>query len=428
VRRVPLLVLAAGLAAGRLAGQGSARPVRPPPPVPQPGQDLTISLMTMGVGEASWERYGHNAIVVEDRRRGTRISYNYGMFSFRQENFLLRFIQGRMLYWVDGLDTDWDIQRYQAARRAVWVQELNLTPAERAALRDFLEWNTRPANRYYRYDYYRDNCSTRVRDALDRVLGGAIRRQTDTVATGVTYRFETQRLNADNLALYTGLMLAVGPRADQPLNAWDQMFLPLALHARIRDIRVPDAQGNPVPLVLSERTVVESHAFPVPDQPPDWIPGFLAAGLLLGGLLAGTGLRARSQPVEQHWGARLSFLLLAGLWCAVSGLGGLVLTGLWAFTDHTIAVGNQNVMQVNLLALALLPLLGASFRPATRRGAAARGLALVIAGVAVVGLLIKLVPGLHQGNGEIVAFALPVNLGLAAGMLLRRSALGSGKR
>ena len=56
--------------------------------------------MTMGPGGEVWEWFGHNAIVVEDRSRGTSIAYNYGMFSFRQENFLLRFIQGRMMYWM----------------------------------------------------------------------------------------------------------------------------------------------------------------------------------------------------------------------------------------------------------------------------------------------------------------------------------------
>ena len=150
----------------------------------------------MGVGTRVWERFGHNAILVDDRQRGTRTAYNYGLFDFRQEDFLLRFIQGRMWYWMQGLDADAMVRSYVRDNRSVWVQELDLSPEERLALRDFLVWNERPENRHYRYDYYRDNCSTRVRDALDRVLNGRLRARTDSVATGTTYRFHTKRLTA----------------------------------------------------------------------------------------------------------------------------------------------------------------------------------------------------------------------------------------
>jgi hypothetical protein len=409
-----LLLLALAASAGPAAAQSRT---------PEPGEELTVYLMTMGVGAESWERYGHNAIMIWDRARGTRVSYNYGMFSFRQENFLLRFIQGRMRYWVDSMDTDWDVRRYRAARRSVWIQELNLTPSQRAGLRDFLQWNVRGENRYYRYDYYRDNCSTRVRDALDRIVGGAIKLQSNSVASGVTYRFHTQRLNADNLALYTGLLLAVGPQGDRPLTAWEEMFLPLALRQRIRAIRIPGADGRPVPLVRSEQTVYLSDAFPVPDRPPDWIPGFLTAGLALGCLLAVTGAWAGgAAPAALAMGEkrivalRVCFLLTAGLWCLAAGVTGVILSGLWAFTDHTIAVGNQNVAQLSPFALALLPLLGATFRPESRIGLVARGLTLVVVGLALFGLALKLLPGLVQGNGEILAFGVPANLGLGAGV------------
>ena len=67
-------------------------------------------------------------------------------------------------------------EQYRRANRSVWVQELEMPPARRLELQRFLEWNERPENRFYHYDYYRDNCSTRVRDALDRALGGRIRR------------------------------------------------------------------------------------------------------------------------------------------------------------------------------------------------------------------------------------------------------------
>src|SRR4029453_13964476 len=100
---------------------------------------------------------------------------------------------------------------------SVCVKRLNLPPPARLQLREFLRWNAEPEHRFYHYDYYRDNCSTRVRDALDRVLGGVLHAQTDTVATGTTYRFHTQRLTANDALINTGLLVALGPGVDRPI-------------------------------------------------------------------------------------------------------------------------------------------------------------------------------------------------------------------
>ena len=99
------------------------------------GSELTISLITVAPGSKSWEMFGHNAIRVRDAARGTDVSYNYGLFSFQQENFLLRFIQGRMLYWMAGLGTDTMLETYRGANRSIWEQELNLTPEQRIEFR-----------------------------------------------------------------------------------------------------------------------------------------------------------------------------------------------------------------------------------------------------------------------------------------------------
>ena len=140
--------------------------------------------MTMGPGAEVWERFGHNAIWIHDPTAEPDTAYNYGLFDFRQENFLLRFARGEMWYWMAGFPAEAYVQTYVEDNRSVWLQELNLPPAARLELRRFLRWNERPANRFYHYDYYNDNCSTRVRDAIDRVIGGAIRQQTAAHADG----------------------------------------------------------------------------------------------------------------------------------------------------------------------------------------------------------------------------------------------------
>ncbi len=383
----------------------------PAPAVPERGSELTISLVTMGPGDVVYERFGHNAIWVHDSLRHRDIQYNYGLFDFRQKNFILRFVQGRMLYAMGGLDAASSMADYAEHNRTIWVQELNLTPAQRADLRDFLVWNARREHRNYRYDYYLDNCSTRVRDALDRVLGGRIKAATDTAPAGTTFRFHTARLTTNNPLMFTGLMLGLGEPVDRPISKYEEMFLPLAFREHIRSIRVPGPDGRAIPLVRSEQTVYLSTADAPPTAPPRWLPAYLALGLALGALLWFGGVRAgRSR------GARALLAGVGGLWGLASGVAGLVLAGLWLFTDHAAAWHNENLFQFTPLALPLAVLLpfAAFGRAGARRGAARLAAVIVLIGVA--GILFKLVPGVRQVNAMLIAFALPANLGLWLGL------------
>ena len=211
---------------------GRALPQPEPEPHPgaaPPGSEIRVYLVTMGPGAAVWERFGHNAIWIDDPSVQPDTAYNYGLFDFGQENFLLRFIRGQMWYWMAGFPAEPYIRTYLRDNRSVWLQELNLPPRARLELRDFLRWNELPENRFYHYDYYRDNCSTRIRDAIDRVTGGAIADQTAFRPTGRSYRFHTQRLTANDPLVFTGLLLALGQGVDRPISAWEEMFLPMAL-------------------------------------------------------------------------------------------------------------------------------------------------------------------------------------------------------
>jgi hypothetical protein len=367
--------------------------------------------MTMGPGKQVWERFGHNAIWIHDPVRGTDQTYNYGLFDFGQENFLLRFVQGRMWYWMQGFPAESYVESYRRANRSVWVQELEMSPAARQELQLFLEWNERPENRNYFYDYYRDNCSTRVRDALDRALGGVIRERTSRTPTGRTFRFHTLRLTSNDPPVYTGLLLGLGQPVDQPISVWEEMFLPLAMRVHFRNLTVAGPDGRRLPLVKSERTLFQSTEPPPPAQPPSWTWSYLLGGLAIGGLAF--GLAGASQDSRL---ARTGFLATTWVWWLVSGIAGLVVTGLWGFTDHSAAYRNENVLQTNLLAL---PLLWFGTRLVFGSRSAARPailLACVIAGLSAMGLLLKLLPQFDQVNGSIVALALAAHAGIGAGL------------
>jgi uncharacterized protein DUF4105 len=396
-----------------VAGSAVAQGASPPPRLPAspPGSELTVYLMTMGQGKRVWERFGHNAIWIHDPVRGTDQAYNYGLFDFRQQNFLLRFIQGRMWYWMQGFPVQSYIELYRRTNRSVWVQELEMAPGARHELQQFLEWNERPENRFYHYDYYRDNCSTRIRDALDRALGGRIRERTAGIETGKTYRFHTLRLTANDPLIYTGLLLALAHPVDRPITAWEEMFLPLAMREHLRSVSVTRADGAEVPLVKSERTLFESTEPPPPSSPPFWLPAYLLLGVAIGGSAFGlTGLAA-----TRRW-ARIGFVVLASIWVLVTGAAGAVLAGLWGLTDHAAAYYNENVLQVNLLILPLLWLLPRAVLASRSPGRLAVGLGLVVAGLSLLGLALKLFPQFYQVNGSVIALALPTHIGIAAGL------------
>ena len=381
----------------------------------EPGSELEIYVMTMGVGDEIWERFGHNAIGVRDRSQGTDVVYNYGTFDFAAPGFVSNFLRGRMTYWLDVADAEATIRFYRERRhRSVYIQELDLPPAKRQELRLFLEWNAREENKSYRYDYYLDNCSTRVRDALNRLLGGAFKSLTDTVYSGATFRSHTRRVTTNNPFMYTGIEAAMGHPVDRPISAWEEMFLPLALRDHLRQVTLPGEGGAPAPLVRSERTVYESDVYSFGAAPPSWVGWYLVLGVVVGGLALLLAARAARGP----------FVILGIAWYLLMGVGGLILLGLWGFTDHLVARGNENVLQLNLLALPLVFLLPLAIRRGGKWGPAALRASVLVIALSVGGFLLKVLPGFRQVNLEIIALVLPVYLGLAVG-LLRLLRLGS---
>lgn len=383
-------------------GQGAPSPVPAAPSAGAtdvPGSELDVYVMTMGQGSLLWERFGHNALGIRDRRTGTDIVYNWGTFSFEQPGFLPRFLRGEMLYWMAPYDAVQTLLAYQQYNRSVVVQRLNLTAAQKDSIRRFVEWNAQDANKFYRYDYYRDNCSTRVRDVLDMVLGGAIRRATDSVVTTMTYRDHSLRLMDGMFWSRTGIDLALGGPTDRPITGWEAMFIPMEVQRRLRDVRIPDSTGTLVPLVTSEEVLFtasrEAERMDVP-------------ALAWGGLLVGAGVALLLYFVGYRTPGRVGATAVSLAWSGLAGVFGLLLFLLWTVTQHVAAYGNQNLFFIHPLWLAVAALL-----PFARSGRRWRSTLLVLvrgcAGLTLVGALLALTPW-GQPSGAIAAFATPVNL------------------
>lgn len=370
-----------------------------------------VLLMTMGPGASVYERFGHNAIVIRDTVARRDWVYNYGSFDFAAPGFVRRFVEGRPRYWLAVDDWDHTLQSYTYFQRRVEVQELALRPEQKAELAFRLAENAQPDNREYLYDYFRDNCSTRVRDILDQILGGALGSATRGVPAEGTLRFHMARSLTNDLPMYLGILTVMGPTVDRPLDQWDEMFLPEKVQARVRELRVTDASGRMVPLVTREATVVDVDVYHVEATPPHWALRFLGAGLLLAGVIM-TGLLAGR--------AGLFGRALAGFWAVVSGLGGVALLYLWFGTNHFATARNWNLLTLSPLCL-LLPVV--LFR--RRRSRWGGGAALAVGAIAVLGLIMAHLPGVsHQRNLEPALLTFPPALAVAvlAWLLNRRRA------
>ena len=270
LRLLLLLPLALQLAVRPAAAQAAG----PAPAVPRP--ELTVYLLTMGQGDYVWEKFGHNALWVHDPVLGTDRVYNWGVFDFNSPGYWGRFLKGDWLYQLAVDDIYQTRAQYRYYDRTLVAQELNLTPEQKGELQAFLEWNARPENREYRYDYFRDNCSTRVRDVLDLVLGGQLRAATAAEPTGTSYRWHSRRLIADDRLAYTGMNAGLGPPADQPISRWEEMFLPGKVRERVAELQVRRVDGDPVPLVASEQVLYQAVGREAERaEPPFWTPAFL---------------------------------------------------------------------------------------------------------------------------------------------------------
>lgn len=405
-----------------VAGDAAAQPAEPPARAAAasdaavPGAELTIYLMTMGPGDAVWEKFGHNAIWIHDSARNTDVAYNWGLFDFEASDFMSRFLKGDMQYWMGGFDQKATVEFYREANRSVIAQEMNLTPAQRTELARFVEWNALPENRFYRYNYYVDNCSTRVRDVINLALGGTLKPQMESGLSGFTYRSETQRLTQSDIPVYTGTMLGLGQPVDHRLTGWQLAFIPGRLSEMLRDAEVPDGTGKFVHLVKSEDTLFAASRPVEPRAVELQTVSFFLGGCLLFAIIVGLAQLANAR--RRWW--QPGFLVVASLTSLIIGLAGTGLVALWLMTNHIHSFSNENVLQANPLSLVLGVMILTQFRMRRQGvGNAAfvrrriRRLAWAIVALSVIGLALKILPGFDQDNLQIISLLLPVHLGIA---------------
>ncbi len=355
-----------------------------------------IGVATMLPGEIFWERFGHDSIVVDDPAAGAPISYNFGFFDLSEPGFVGRFVRGEMEYQLVALPFAEDLVYYRDTGRGVSIQWLDLSDAEADRLAAALAENAKPENARYRYDYFTDNCATRVRDALDRALGGELRRQMETRSQGNSYRSEAVRLASPADWMWLGFDVGLGPFADVTRSRWEDAFVPMRLADALRDVRRADDR----PLVRSEQVLLPHRIAPEPrPEPQRWWP-WLLAGI---GVAAVLLLLGRAGPRSTLWVALPAWTL-----CGVLGL---VMAFLWCCTAHRAGWANHNLLLFNPLCLLLWP---GAVRMLRRReaGRLFRSLLLAILAGAVLALFLLWLPLQPQRNAPWIGLMLPVHAAL----------------
>ena len=400
-----LLAFAAALLPRAAQAQAQAQAQEAPPPAmaTRATGQLRVGVMTMQPGEVFWERFGHDAIVIQDTSTGAALSYNYGFFDPGEPGFLGRFVRGEMEYMLVALPVQDDLATYRDEGRGVSIQWLDLSPAQARSLADALAEAARPENARYRYGYFTANCATKVRDAIDAALGGQLHHDIAGRSRGNTYRSEAVRLASPAPWMWIGFDIGLSRRADRQLSRWEEAFVPMRLADSLDEARLADGR----PLVLSEQVLLPHRIAPEPpERPRPWWP-WLLAGLALG---AAVLVAARAAP--RALGAA------AGLFWLATGLLGALLLFLWLGTEHRFAWANENLLLFDPLALLLLP---GAWRLAGARapGARFRRVLAAVAALAVVALLLKWVMLFSQVNEPWIALLLPVHLGLYAGLRRR---------
>ena len=188
---------------------------------------LRISLLTCGTGLEPWETFGHTAIRITDSLAGTDNVYNYGTFNGYDDDFLIKFTRGKLLYYLSYYPYPNFLQEYVESHRSVREQVLNISGEDKIDIYNFLNNNARDENKYYKYDFFFDNCATRIRDAFPTAFGNNFE-----YAKVLPENKEISFRNIINQYFYRvhwqrfGVNILLRSRIDKIMTESDVMFLP----------------------------------------------------------------------------------------------------------------------------------------------------------------------------------------------------------
>ena len=253
-------------------------------------EEARISLITCTPGEELYARYGHTALRICDPVNDLDIAFNYGVFDFNTDHFYWKFVRGETWYELGATPMWWFMREYEEEQRPVYEQTLQLTPAQRTAIWEALLVNYQRSHRKYLYNFVFDNCATRPYLLIANTLGDSI--TSDYVGyTGQTYRRFIRHYTGRWTWANAGINLLFGPKADQPMNSDQRLFLPEELMLYMEQAHM----SNGAPLVA------ESHIAPFVIAATPWFASWLFGLVLYFILVALISLRDRQHRQWSKW-------------------------------------------------------------------------------------------------------------------------------
>lgn len=286
----------------------------------------------MGPGKQQlYEGFGHSAFHVSDRQNGIDWVYNYGTFDFNQPNFYMNFTRGYLLYKLAKQDYQRFRDAYAYFNRAIQEQVLNLSQPQKQKLFEFLENNARPENSNYLYDYFYDNCATKLRDVLEEVFPDSIRFDDSHITTDYTIRQLVDIYIEDKFPWGDfGIDLALGLPMDKTASPYEYMFLPDYIHSAFANASIKTDSGE-LPLVARALHIYESR--PEIEERVFFTPE-IAFWLLLVLVLISCWWEIRSRKYLKIFDV---------VFFSTLGLLGSFLVFLWVGTDHASS-SNYNLL------------------------------------------------------------------------------------
>lgn len=302
---------------------------------------LEIEIITMGRGDPLYVWFGHTGLVVVDKRINRSVMYDYGIFSF-DDGFYQTFAMGRLLYevWATSAPARYDQQ--VSNQRSITKLKLNLPPSAVIEMINFLNFNVKEENNTYLYHHYWENCSTRIRDIIDKAVDGQFKEWATSIESPYTLRQLVMLHTApDPLADWLLNYLQSGV-IDKPITLWEVMFLPAALEKALLEFSYLDNNGEKVKIATDYEVLNVEPPGVRPATRAEWRSTSLATLLvvLAGALLLRVLLHfsRRWRPLKVIWGS-LTFLIYFAL-----GILSLLLLFMVTISNHDVTYWNENLI------------------------------------------------------------------------------------
>jgi hypothetical protein len=292
---------------------------------------LRISLLTCTPGTELYSSFGHSALRVVDSTRGSDIIFNYGTFDFDDPHFYSKFLRGKLLYFVS-IDQFADfMEQYKYEQRGVIDQVLNLDCTEKQKLLAALYENAQEANKYYKYDFVYDNCTTRLRDIVAQYANDSLYTKEIRPDKGVTFRNLIHEYLLKNGAYWSklGIDILLGMPVDKKISNNEAMFLPDYL---LKAFDSTQTGGHP--LVKEKQTLLTATY--LNNRNPLFSP-FVLFGLLF----SIVALISFSKPSR---GMNRILLVFDVSFFFLCGLMGFIILFMWFGTEHTTTKNNFNLL------------------------------------------------------------------------------------